>query len=160
MHLYHKKPPMEIKSLAKRTVIEKDEKLNLTFAQFQKLLSELRKQKLTNEIIEKLNVFIEELNSTHETEFKKQLKLKQTKIVKLLEKELKIVPKNYYRNIWLAVGMAAFGVPIGVSFGLSMGNLGLLGLGLPIGMAIGIAIGTGMDKKAFEEGRQLDVVLK
>lgn len=96
---------MEIKSLAKRTVIEKDEKLNLTFAQFQKLLSELRKQKLTNEIIEKLNVFIEELNSTHETEFKKQLKLKQTKIVKLLEKELKIVPKNYYRNIWLAVGM-------------------------------------------------------
>jgi len=151
---------MEIKSLAKRTVIEKDEKLNLTFAQFQKLLSELRKQKLTNEIIEKLNVFIEELNSTHETEFKKQLKLKQTKIVKLLEKELKIVPKNYYRNIWLAVGMAAFGVPIGVSFGLSMGNLGLLGLGLPIGMAIGIAIGTGMDKKAFEEGRQLDVVLK
>jgi len=134
--------------------------LNLTFAQFQKLLSELRKQKLTNEIIEKLNVFIEELNSTHETEFKKQLKLKQTKIVKLLEKELKIVPKNYYRNIWLAVGMAAFGVPIGVSFGLSMGNLGLLGLGLPIGMAIGIAIGTGMDKKAFEEGRQLDVVLK
>lgn len=151
---------MEIKSLAKRTVIEKDEKLNLIFAQFQKLLSELRKQKLTNEIIEKLNVFIEELNSTHETEFKKQLKLKQTKIVKLLEKELKIVPKNYYRNIWLAVGMAAFGVPIGVSFGLSMGNLGLLGLGLPIGMAIGIAIGTGMDKKAFEEGRQLDVVLK
>ena len=151
---------MEIKSLAKRTVIEKDEKLNLIFAQFQKLLSELRKQKLTNEIIEKLNVFIEELNSTHETEFKKQLKLKQTKIVKLLEKELKIVPKNYYRNIWLAVGMAAFGVRIGVSFGLSMGNLGLLGLGLPIGMAIGIAIGTGMDKKAFEEGRQLDVVLK
>ncbi len=30
-------------------------------------------------------------------------------------------------------------------------------LGIPIGMGIGIAMGSGMDKKAFKEGRQLDI---
>jgi hypothetical protein len=56
--------------------------------------------------------------------------------------------------------MSAIGLPLGVAFGVSVGNLGLLGLGLPIGMAIGIAIGTAMDKKALQEGRQLNVEIK
>jgi hypothetical protein len=88
------------------------------------------------------------------------IKQKQTKIIKLLEKELKIVPKNYYRNIWLAVGMSVFGLPIGVAFGVSIGNMGLLAIGLPIGMAIGTLVGSRMDKKAFEENRQLDIEIK
>lgn len=52
--------------------------------------------------------------------------------------------------------MSAFGIPMGVAFGLSIGNLGMLGIGLPIGMGIGVAAGTVMDNKAFKEGRQLD----
>lgn len=31
---------------------------------------------------------------------------------------------------------------------------------IPLGMAIGIAIGAGMDKKALEEGRQLDIEIR
>ena len=31
---------------------------------------------------------------------------------------------------------------------------------MPLGMAIGIAIGAGMDKKALEEGRQLDIEIR
>lgn len=85
----------------------------------------------------------------------KLLKTNLSKILKLLEKELKLVPKSHYRNQWMVLGMSAFGLPIGVAFGISIGNLGLLGLGLPIGMAIGIAVGTGMDEKARKEGRQL-----
>lgn len=57
-------------------------------------------------------------------------------------------------------GFTAFGLPIGVAFGLSLGNIGLLGLGLPIGMAIGFAIGSLLDKKAFTEGRQLNIEIK
>jgi hypothetical protein len=34
----------------------------------------------------------------------------------------------------------------------------LFGIGIPIGVIIGMAIGAGMDKKAFKEGRQLDIV--
>jgi hypothetical protein len=43
---------------------------------------------------------------------------------------------------------------------MSIKILGFIGIGLPIGMAIGMIVGTNMDKKAFTEGRQLDVVLK
>ena len=79
------------------------------------------------------------------------------RILKLIEKEQKLVPKNIYRNRWLAIGMSAFGIPFRVAFGISLGNMAFLAIGLPLGMAIGIAIGAGMDKKAFEEGRQLDL---
>ena len=78
----------------------------------------------------------------------------------MIEKELMLVPKNTFRNRWMAIGMAAFGIPIGMAFGVSMGNMAFLAIGIPIGMSIGIAIGTGMDKKAFEEGRQLDIDIR
>ena len=57
-------------------------------------------------------------------------------------------------------GFTGFGLPIGVAFGLLMGNIGLMGLGLPIGMAIGLAFGVTMDKKALNEGRQLNIAIK
>ena len=55
----------------------------------------------------------------------------------------------------MVLGMSSFGLPMGVAFGLALGNIGLMGLGLPIGMGIGLAVGTNMDKKALAEGRQL-----
>lgn len=60
----------------------------------------------------------------------------------------------------MVLGMSAFGIPMGVAFGLSMGNIGLLGIGLPIGMGVGVGVGSYLDKKALTEGRQLDVDLK
>ncbi len=77
-----------------------------------------------------------------------------------MEKELKIVPRNYYRTTWMVIGMAAFGIPMGAAFGASLGNMAFIGIGLPIGMAIGISVGMGMDKKALKEGRQLDLEIK
>lgn len=53
--------------------------------------------------------------------------------------------------------MAVFGLPIGIIIGFALDNMAFLGIGLPMGLAVGIAIGTGMDKKAQEEGRQLDI---
>ena len=67
----------------------------------------------------------------------------------MIEKELKLVTKHHYRTTWLAVGMAAFGIPFGVAFGASLGNMAFLGIGIPIGMVVGMAIGSNMDKKAF-----------
>ncbi|MFD2597795.1 hypothetical protein ACFSQ3_02435 [Sphingobacterium corticis] len=43
---------------------------------------------------------------------------------------------------------------------MSVGNIGLLGIGLPIGMALGLAVRATMDKKAKQEGRQLDLEIK
>lgn len=123
---------MKINELNQRPGIDKNVKLEKVYLQLERLLDELRKM----------------------------IKKKQTRIIKLLEKELKVVLKNYYRNLWLSIGIAVFGVPIGVTFGTSIGDMAFLGAGLPIGLAIGIAVGAAMDKKALKEGRQIDLEIK
>jgi len=150
---------MEIKKLDKRPNIEQDKKLMNRYVNFEKLINELKKKKIPSEIAHTINHDIEEINSFSGSNkgLLKQFRKSQSNILELIEKELKLVPRNYYRNRWLAIGMAAFGIPFGAAFGASLGNMAFLGIGIPIGMAVGMAIGAGMDKKAFEEGRQLDM---
>ncbi len=153
---------MEIKELKKRPSIDQNKKLISAYAQFDKLLMELKKKELPDEIVISINNGIDQINSISdsEKELRKQINMTQSSILKLIEKELKLVTKNHYRNSWLAIGMAAFGIPLGVAFGTSAGNMGLLGVGLPIGMVIGMAVGSDMDKKAFKDGKQLDLEIK
>lgn len=136
-------------------------KLSRIYDQLAELLKELKKKELPHKVIESVNQDIEELNSTPLTgiELRRLVKQKQTKIINLVEKELKITPKNHYRSLWFILGIS-FGSGIGVCFGIIIGNMGLSGIGIPIGMVIGMAVGSAMDKKAFEEGRQLDVEIK
>jgi len=139
-----------------------DTKTNALYHQLQNLLNLLEQKKISPETLQKINLETEAINSTslRDKDLHKMLKEKQNHIIKTLEKDHKIVPRNYYRNIWLAAGMGAFGLPIGVAFGLLIGNIALLSIGLPIGMAIGIGVGTSLDKKAEAEGRQLDIEIK
>lgn len=148
--------------LKDRQNISNDIKLSRIYSQFGELLGELKKKELSQNIIASINDCIEQLNSSSLTgnELRKLVKRKQTAILKQAEKELKIVPKNYYRFIWMIFGLSGFGLPFGVAFELSMGKIGLLGVGLPLGMVIGFAIGSAMDKKALNEGRQLNLVIK
>ena len=110
-------------------------------------------------VVENINTEIEKINSFAgtEKELKRLIKKTQFTIIQLIAKELNLVTKNHYRNMWMAMGMAAFGIPLVVAFGTSLGNRAFIGIGIPIGFAIGLAIGTGLDKKAAQEGRQLDV---
>jgi F0F1-type ATP synthase assembly protein I len=151
---------MHIINLRHRPDISVNSKVFRYYFQFKKLIEEIKKKELSSEVIAFINENIEELNLTREENLKKQLKKKQAKIITQLEKKLKVVPKNHYRNTWLAIGMSVFGIPLGVALGTSLDNMAFLGIGLPIGMAIGVAIGTGMDQKAFEEGKQLDINLE
>jgi hypothetical protein len=152
---------MNIIELKERQDISGDIKLSRVYDQLGELLKELKNKELPDKIIDSINQDIEELNATTIAgkELSRLVKKKQTKIITLVEKELKIIPKNYYRSLWLAFGMS-LGICIGVAFGISIGNLAFLGLGLPIGLGIGIAVGTAMDKKAFDEGRQLNIEIK
>ena len=113
-------------------------------------------------IVAAVNSEIELINHFYgsDTGLINQLAGAQKRILKLLEKQLKIVPKNHYLNLWMVLGMSAFGVPLGVVWGTASGNIANLGIGLPIGMAIGIAVGAALDVKARREGRQLDLDLK
>jgi hypothetical protein len=153
---------MEFKKLNNRQEILTDDKLFKSYNQFVELLNELKKRELSEDLIKSVNLSVDKINSStlKGKQLIKFIKKEQSSILKQIEKERKIVPKNYYRNLWLALGMSAFGLPIGVALGLSVGNIGLLAIGLPIGMAIGLAFGSSLDKKAFNEGRQLDIEIK
>ena len=153
---------MEINELNKIPGIDENTKLFKAFSQFDDVLAELKKKELPDDIIIAINNTVEGINSFKgpEKALQKHIRKAQSGMMKLIEKKLKIVPKNHYRNTWLVVGMSAFGIPIGIALGASQGNTGMIGAGLPIGMVIGIAVGTSLDKKAFKEGRQLNLELK
>ena len=142
--------------------MDQDKKLKKSYAIFENLVDELKQKKISEEILNPINQDIEEINSFSGSpkELRKRIIKSQSNILKLIEKELKLVPKNFYRNRWLAIGMSAFGIPLGVAFGATLDNMAFLGIGIPIGMAIGMAVGAGMDKKAFEEGRQLNLEIE
>lgn len=118
----------------------------------------MRKKDIPESIKGSINNDIDEMNtfSGSAADTLKLFRKKQTGILKTPENELKLTPENHYRKKWLALGMAAFGVAIG----MSSGNLAFLALGLPIGLAIGTAVGTSMDKKRKAAGKQLDAEVK
>ncbi|OOG78439.1 hypothetical protein [Algoriphagus sp. A40] len=127
---------------------------SLLIAIGQKSITPGHEQKI-NEMVAGVNDF-----SSPDPELLKHLTSVQVGILKLLENDLQIVAKNHYQGQWLAIGMAAFGIPLGVAFGASLGNMAFMGLGLPIGMGIGIAVGTAKDTQALQEGRQLNWISK
>lgn len=138
-----------------------DHKTAKKYDLFARYIHALNQKELTESFATSSNEQIELLNKLSDTDrsFKKQLIKTQTNISNRAIKELKYVPKNHYRNVWLAVGMAAFGIPFGVALSTVIGNFAFIGLGLPIGLSVGIAYGTSMDQRAAKEGRQLDIEL-
>jgi len=143
--------------------LSSDIKLSQIYDQFDTLLKELRKRVLPDSIIQTINNEVEEINTYNSlttNDLIKLIKKKQTAILRLIEKDLKLVPENYYRTLWLALGMTAFGIPLGVLFGVIIRTPGLFALGIPVGLAIGVTVGTAMDKKAAKENRQLNVEIK
>lgn len=152
---------MQLKELNKWSGTGSENGLIAKFAELEKLIEELRKKEIPPDISELINQEIDAVNTFpgSNTDLMKRLKKSQLVILRLVEKELRLVPKDHYLRRGLAIGMC-FGIPFGVAFGLNSMNMGFLGLGIPIGMGIGVAIGSGMDKKAFAEGRQLDLKIK
>lgn len=142
-----------------RKELETQPKLKKRYNAFQQLINELGGREIPESIIGSLNSEIEALNTipSADKHFSRELRKKNSVILKTLLKELKLVPKHHYRNLWLALGMSVFGIPMGVAFGAALDNMGFLGIGLPLGMAIGIGVGTAMDEQARKEGRQLNV---
>lgn len=148
--------------LIDRPNLASNSKVTALYTQFKLLLNALEKRNLPSDVVQFINREVELLNSMKDDakSLAKSTKDSQSKIVKLVGKQLKIVPKNYYRKLWLVLGMSSFGIPLGVVFGMSIGNIALLGTGIPIGMGIGVLIGTKLDNKAYKEGRQLNIELK
>ena len=141
--------------------ITKNNKASNVFVHFNQVLAVLRTKDLPSEIIEFINLSIQEFNVLPDSgvDYRRQISKMQSRIYNKLEKELGLVPKDYYKHKWLALGMIAFGIPVGVLIGIIIGNLGYLGFGLPVGLVIGGIFGAQKDKKALKEGKQLSVKL-
>ena len=150
MNLYRLKNRSALQQEGK--AFKKQEKLNM-------LLAELGTRNLPESLSNTINEKVEKLNLLKGSEkelYKAYIKF-QHSILRLIKEETGIVKKGHYKHMWTALGMSAFGIPLGASFGLILGNMGFLGIGFPIGMVIGAAVGTKKDKEAAAEGKVLDV---
>lgn len=148
----------QLESLHNPPMHQAQAKPNSKYVMLQNLLDDLAGRGLTKHIIVQINEQLVALNEqeTNYKAWKKQLGKSLTSILNLLEKELSLVPKNHYRNQWMAIGMSAFGIPMGAAFGLALDNMAFIGIGLPLGLTIGMAVGSQKDKQAATEGRQLN----
>ena len=106
---------MDIIKLKDKPEHANDFKLIGMYAQFNALLTELNARSLPEHTVKFVNDKVETLNnlSLPILDLKKLLKQEQTAIIKLLEKEHKIVPKGYYSNLWMLFGFTGIGLPIG-----------------------------------------------
>ena len=150
---------MKIEKLGHRINSESNKKLAKSQAKMQALHDALSKRNLPDDIITLINIEIAEIHafSGSDKNLIKQLNVSYLKILKIIEKKLKLVPINHYRNFWMVIGMSVFGLPLGVIFSTSTDNYSYIGTGIPIGMALGIVIGINLDKKAKSNGTQLDL---
>lgn len=128
---------------------------------FMAYVNALEEKQIEANLVEKINVIIDQINLYEKDEktFISKLKNARSKIVVLVEKEAKLVPIGYYQNQWMALGMAAFGIPFGVMFGVALDNMAFIGLGIPFGLSIGLGLGAAKDEDAKKKGRQLNVKL-
>ena len=78
-------------------------------------------------------------------------------LLKHLQKEYGLVLPQHYQNEWMALGMAAFGIPLGAALGTALRNPAFIGVGLPLGLAIGMGIGARKDQEARSAGKVLEV---
>lgn len=153
---------MKISIPAPPADLNSNEKLSNKYKTFKALIDELNSRSLPDSVAEKIEMEVlhnKQITGDAQSELA-ELRKRQTNVLSILQKDLNIVPKNHYMSLWMALGMAAFGIPLGVAYGLMSDNMAMLSIGIPIGMGIGIAIGSGLDKKASAEGRQLKVDLK
>jgi hypothetical protein len=144
-------------------VLEVDSK-HLNYKKFQarvdaynSLINELSERELDQDICDEINAITEDLKQSQleSKKLRKHIRKMIHKILLILQKKLGITPKGHYLALWMGLGLAIFGVPLGVAFGVAMGNMGLLGIGIGAALPIGMAIGAGLDKKAEKEGQTI-----
>ena len=123
------------------------------------LIAALDKREVPQDITEEINIIIANLNAFtgDEKQFARELNQAYQHILKLVQEKLNWVPKDFYRNQWMALGLSVFGLPLGVVMGLALDDMTYMAVFFPLGMVFGMGIGAGLDKKAVEEGRVLDL---
>lgn len=153
---------MVLENLTQHYTDTANQKLEKKYEYLFRLFSLVTDREISSESLENINACISRMN-VEQKDAKTQLKAlcrQQTMVLRHLEKNDRLVVRNHYRNTWLALGMAAIGLPIGAAIGTSQGNMSLMGYGMSLGMVFGLIFGSIKDKKAAKDGRQLDIELQ
>jgi hypothetical protein len=150
---------MQIIELKEVQNISNNKSLDYTYSRFKELLQELRNKELSQKVIACISRDIKEINSSANTDkiLSKLLNDKHTKILTLVKKEYKLIPKGPYTNLWAVLGIIVFELPFGIIYGKITDNVGIIGAGLPVGLGVGILVGMWFDNKVKKEGRQLNI---
>ena len=148
-----------INNYTKKPHAESNKKLDKAVLKMDALIRALNKKEIPENIESSINKFIEDIVQFNGTakELTKLLNKNYIKILQLVRKELKLVPKFFYQNLWMSIGLSSFGVTFGIIWYAVTKNPAMFALGIPLGLPIGIAIGARMDKKAKAEGKQLEI---
>lgn len=150
---------MKFIELKKRLSFYHNEGLSQGYENLENLLDELSKKEIPQSLVHIINEYVLLINSFPGTDAKlvKELRQSRNEILSMLQKQLQVVPRNYYQRMWTAIGITAFGLPMGIVFGVILNNLACMALALPMGLLFGIMIGSSLDKKALLSGKQLDI---
>jgi hypothetical protein len=150
---------MQIIKLKEIQNINNNKSLNYTYSQLKELLEELRNKEGSQKVNEYINQYIKEINSStiNDKKLIKLLNQKQTKILTLVKKEHKLIPRGRYSALWAVLGMIVFGLPLGIIYGEITDNMGIIAAGLPVGLGIGMILGYSIDHRIKKEGRQLNI---
>ena len=140
-------------------ISELSEKEKKEVLELQKLVPELNRREIPEEIAIQIKEKIATLNIFKGTskEYLKKIRSSKKAIFDMLQKELGLVPKDYYTKLWMSKGLASFGLLFGVLLYAITQNPAFIALGLPLGAAMGSLHGKKLDKKAEEENKQLDL---
>ena len=104
---------MEIKELKKRPSIDQNKKLISAYAQFDQLLTELKKKELPEEIVKSINNGIDQINSVSESEneLRKQIRKTQSVIPKLSDSSFHLPQsQRLFQNFPFLCGIKPIGV--------------------------------------------------
>jgi hypothetical protein len=126
----------------------------------QLLIEALDKKDIPSEELTTINDHIVSINSFGGTdkELTKELKKTYKIILSFIEENLKLVPKNHFRALWIVYGSLAGVVLSSIFANFNFINFnGLAMLPLPLAVAAGILVGIAMDNSAKNEGRQIEL---
>ena len=152
---------MEILTFTPPAQAAEDKQLDKLSTKLSTLITDLQTRDIPEALVADINTQVAAANTgTGDVKAqRKQVRQSYNEVSKIARTKLKLVPKGFYRVVYMPLGMAGIGLPMGVAFAMAIGNMGLMGIGLPIGLVFGMIIGSAMDNKAAKQGRQLGVSL-
>jgi ElaB/YqjD/DUF883 family membrane-anchored ribosome-binding protein len=125
------------------------------YKDFTSILNSLENREFSKEKLEIIEAKLNSLNlKSNPQNRKKYFKKALIEFKGFLNKTFSLVSKNYYTNLYIALG-AGFGVISGIVIGERFEKSLGIALGIGIGMLIGSFIGKSKDTKALSEGRVL-----